>query len=170
MVTNDGATILKSINLDNPSAKVLVDIAKTQDDEVGDGTTSVAVLAGELLRAAEHLIEQKKFHPQNIILGYRMAQQAALTKLKDIARDNSGNPEKFREDLMNIARTTLSSKILSFDKDHFAEVCVNAVLRLKGSTDLDSIHIIKKKGGTLRDSYLVRLLLPYKSLFLLISL
>jgi len=145
-VTNDGATILKSIHLDNPSAKVLVDIAKTQDDEVGDGTTSVAVLAGELLREAERLIEQKKLHPQNVVLGYRDAQEAALRKLKQISRDNSNDPEKFRADLLNVAKTTLSSKILAYDKDHFAKLCVDAVLRLNGSTDLQSIHIIKKKG------------------------
>jgi T-complex protein 1 subunit beta len=153
-VTNDGATILKSIHLDNPSAKVLVDIAKTQDDEIGDGTTSVAVLAGELLREAERLIEQQKLHPQSVILGYRAAQDAALKKLKEIARDNSRNLEQFRQDLLNVASTTLSSKILAYDKEHFSKLCVDAVLRLKGSTDLQSIHIIKKKGGTLQDSYL----------------
>mmetsp|Transcript_9163 Transcript_9163/g.25690 ORF Transcript_9163/g.25690 Transcript_9163/m.25690 type:complete len:531 (+) Transcript_9163:87-1679(+) len=154
MVTNDGATILKAIHLDNPSAKVLVDIAKTQDDEVGDGTTSVAVLAGELLRVAEGLIEQQKLHPQNIIRGFRMAQEVALGKLEEISRDNGDDPEKFREDLLNIAKTTLSSKILAYDKEHFADICIEAVLRLKGSTDLESIHIIKKKGQSLKDSYL----------------
>jgi T-complex protein 1 subunit beta len=140
--------------LDNPSAKALVDIAKTQDDEVGDGTTSVAVLAGELLREAERLIDQQKLHPQNVVLGYRAAQEASLKKLKEISRDNSNDEEKFREDLLNVAKTTLSSKILAYDKEHFAKLCVEAVLRLKGSTDLQSIHIIKKKGGTLQDSYL----------------
>jgi len=153
-VTNDGATILKAIHLDNPSAKVLVDIAKTQDDEIGDGTTSVACLAGELLREAERLIEQQKLHPQNVIMGYRIAQEIALKKLREIARDNSEDLDLFRKDLLNVAATTLSSKILSYDKEHFANICVDAVLRLKGSTDLNSIHIIKKKGGTLQDSYL----------------
>ena len=152
-VTNDGATILKSIYVDNPAAKVLVDISKTQDDEVGDGTTSVVVLAGELLREAEQLINQK-VHPAVIIAGYRKASEVALNKLSSLAKNNRTNDAVFRADLVNIARTTLSSKILTSDKDHFAELAVNAVLRLKGSTDLDAIQIIKKSGGSLRESYL----------------
>ncbi|MED6124559.1 T-complex protein 1 subunit beta [Stylosanthes scabra] len=128
-VTNDGATILKSLHIDNPAAKVLVDISKVQDDEVGDGTTSVVVLAGELLREAEKLVAAK-IHPMTII------------------------SDKFRSDLMNIAMTTLSSKILSQDKEHFANLAVDAVMRLKGSTNLESIQIIKKPGGSLKDSFL----------------
>jgi len=152
-VTNDGATILKSIALDNAAAKVLVNISKVQDDEVGDGTTSVCVLASELLREAEKLIN-KKIHPQTIIEGYRLAAQAAQKALEESAVDNGQDQEKFKEDLLNIARTTLSSKVLSTDKDYFANLAVNAVLRLKGSTNLDSIQIIKKAGGRLTDSYL----------------
>jgi len=152
-VTNDGATILKSIHLDNPAAKVLVEISKAQDDEVGDGTTSVTVLAGELLREAEKLIAQK-IHPQTIIEGWRLATIAARDALTSSARDDSSNPEQFQKDLLNIARTTLSSKILQQEKDFFAQLCVDAVLRLKGSTNLDAIHIIKKTGGSLRESYL----------------
>ncbi|KAG7143916.1 T-complex protein 1 subunit beta like [Verticillium longisporum] len=98
MVTNDGATILKSIALDNAAAKVLVNISKVQDDEVGDGTTSVAVLAAELLREAEILVN-KKIHPQTIIEGYRLASQAALKALENAAVDRSNNPEAFRKDL-----------------------------------------------------------------------
>jgi len=154
-VTNDGATILKSIYVDNPAAKVLVDISKAQDDEVGDGTTSVVVLAGELLKQAEQLILQK-IHPQTVIQGFREAATVAFEALKGVSMDNSANPEKFRADLLNIARTTLSSKILTVDKDHFSNMAVDAVLRLKGSTNLDSISIIKKTGGTLHDSYLDR--------------
>lgn len=152
-VTNDGATILKSIHLDNPTAKVLVEISKTQDDEVGDGTTSVTVLAAELLREAEKLIDQK-IHPQTIIEGYRLAAKTAYDALSSSAQNNASNQEQFSKDLMNIARTTLSSKIVQQEKDHFANLCVQAVLRLKGSTNLDSISIIKKTGGALRDSYL----------------
>ncbi|KAJ1653106.1 T-complex protein 1 subunit beta [Dispira simplex] len=153
LVTNDGATILKSIALDNAAAKVLVNISKVQDDEVGDGTTSVCVLASEFLRQAETLINQK-IHPQTIIDGYRLATQAAHDVLSASARDNSGNTEAFRQDLLNIARTTLSSKVLSHNKDYFAALTVDAVLRLKGSTSLDHIQIIKKVGGKLTDSYL----------------
>ncbi|KAJ1960146.1 T-complex protein 1 subunit beta [Dispira parvispora] len=153
MVTNDGATILKSIALDNAAAKVLVNISKVQDDEVGDGTTSVCVLASEFLRQAEALINQK-IHPQTIIDGYRLATQAAHEVLSKSARDNSGNTAAFRQDLLNIARTTLSSKVLSHNKDYFSTLAVDAVLRLKGSTSLDHIQIIKKVGGKLTDSYL----------------
>ncbi|RBR22356.1 uncharacterized protein FIESC28_04550 [Fusarium coffeatum] len=152
MVTNDGATILKSIALDNAAAKVLVNISKVQDDEVGDGTTSVAVLAAELLREAEKLVD-KKIHPQTIIEGYRIASQAALKALEGSAVDHSKNPEAFRKDLLAIARTTLSSKVLAQDRDQFAELAVDAVLRLK-SSDLNHIQIIKKAGGKLSDSYL----------------
>nr|CAG8452177.1 123_t:CDS:10 [Entrophospora candida] len=150
MVTNDGATILKSIALDNAAAKVLVNISKVQDDEVGDGTTSVCVLAAELLREAEKLVNQK-IHPQTIIEGYRIASAASLKALEDSAIDNGSNPEAFKKDLINIARTTLSSKVLSQDKGYFSNLAVDAVLRLKGSTNLENIQIIKKAGGFILD-------------------
>jgi len=152
-VTNDGATILKSVVIDNPAAKVLIDISKVQDDEVGDGTTSVCVLAGELLRAAEKLIDAK-IHPQLIVQGYRLALDVAKKTLQEIAVDHSDDPAKFRQDLINIARTTLSSKVLCQDKDYFSELAVNAVMKLKGSTNLEHIQIIKKQGGAMTDSYL----------------
>ncbi|SAL99533.1 hypothetical protein [Absidia glauca] len=153
LVTNDGATILKSIALDNAAAKVLVNISKVQDDEVGDGTTSVCVLAAELLREAERLVNQR-IHPQTIIEGYRIASQAAYDTLEASAIDHSLDKALFRQDLINIAKTTLSSKVLSQDKEYFSELAVDAVLRLKGSTNLENIQIIKKPGGKLMDSYL----------------
>lgn len=152
-VTNDGATILKSVGVDNPAAKILVDMSRVQDDEVGDGTTSVTVLAAELLKEAEKLIEQK-IHPQTIISGWRSATNVARDALQNTTADNSADPEHFREDLMNIARTTLSSKILSQHKEHFSKLAVDAVLRLKGSGNLSAIQIIKKRGATLADSFL----------------
>ncbi|GAM27610.1 hypothetical protein SAMD00019534_107860 [Acytostelium subglobosum LB1] len=152
-VTNDGATILTKIYIDNPAAKILVDISRTQDDEVGDGTTSVCVLAGELLREGERLVAQK-VHPQTIINGWRMALDTAKKTLAESAIDNGADKEKFRQDLINIAKTTLSSKILHTEKEYFANMVVDAVLRLKGNSNLDHIHIIKKSGGALRDSYL----------------
>ncbi|KYN09856.1 T-complex protein 1 subunit beta, partial [Trachymyrmex cornetzi] len=153
-VTNDGATILKSIGIDNPAAKILVDMSRVQDDEVGDGTTSVTVLAAELLREAEKLIENQKIHPQTIISGWRNATNVATEALKNAATDNSADPDRFREDLLNIARTTLSSKILSQHKEHFSKLAVDAVLRLKGSGNLSAIQVIKKRGATLADSFL----------------
>lgn len=118
MVTNDGATILKSIHVDNPAAKVLIDISKTQDDEVGDGTTSVAVLAGELLREAEKLVNLR-VHPMTIVDGWRDATKVARAALEASAMDHSADPELFKQDLLNIARTTLSSKLLTHEKDWF---------------------------------------------------
>ncbi|MCP9260698.1 T-complex protein 1 subunit beta [Dirofilaria immitis] len=150
-VTNDGATILKSIGVDNPAAKVLVEISMTQDSEVGDGTTSVSVLAAELLKEAERLIAAR-IHPQIIIAGYRRALKIAQDALRASAKTSS--PTDMRDDLLKIARTTLGSKILAQHKEHFAQLAVNAVLRLKGSGCLESIQIIKKLGGSMDDSYL----------------
>jgi T-complex protein 1 subunit beta len=152
-VTNDGATILKSIGVDNAAAKILVDMSKVQDDEVGDGTTSVTVLAAELLREAEKLVAFK-IHPQTIIAGWRKATEIARDALIKSALDHSSDAEKFKEDLLNIARTTLSSKILSQHKEQFAKLAVEAILRLKGSGELTAIQLIKISGGTLEESFL----------------
>lgn len=152
-VTNDGATILKSVWIDNPAAQILVDISKTQDSECGDGTTSVVVLAAEMLRNAQYLVEQK-IHPQVIIRGYRLALAAARAKLEAISMDNGADEAAFREDLLRIARTTLSSKLLKHEKDHFATLAVDAVLRLHGKPNLDYIQVLKKPGASLKDSFL----------------
>jgi len=152
-VTNDGATILQSIYVDNPAAKILIDISRTQDEEVGDGTTTVAVLAGELLREAEKLVNSR-IHPQIIIQGWRKAREVARQVLVENSTDNFDDEEKFKADLKNIAMTTLSSKLLKSERDKFAELAVQSVLRLKGSGNMDYIKIIKKPGGTLSDSYL----------------
>lgn len=152
-ITNDGATILKAVPIENPAAKVLVEIAKTQDDTVGDGTTSVTVLCGELLREAEFLVNQR-VHPMTIMTGWRQAVQIARGALEAAAVDHSSDPAAFREDLLNIARTTLSSKLLNTEKNHFAELAVDAVLRLQGSGNLEYIQVIKKPGGTMSDSFL----------------
>lgn len=153
IITNDGATILKKIPVDNPAAKILVNISMTQDDEVGDGTTSVVVLAGELLREAEKLSTQK-LHPQTIIRGWREALKISLKALEKACIDNRKDAHKFREDLINIAKTTLSSKIVTAELEFFSDLVVKAVLRLKGTVDLDMIQIVKKAGGSMRDSFL----------------
>ena len=111
------------------------------------------MLACELLREAEDLVS-KKIHPQTIIAGWRKATDIARKALESSAIDNSKNPTAFRSDLLNIARTTLSSKILQQHKDLFSNLAVDCVLRLKGSGNLDAIQIIKKLGGNLADSYL----------------
>ncbi|XP_037580555.1 T-complex protein 1 subunit beta-like [Dermacentor silvarum] len=152
-VTNDGATILKAVGVDNPAAKILVDISKVQDDEVGDGTTSVTVLAAELLKEAEHLVSMK-IHPQTIIGGWRQATAVARQALESFAEDHSADEARFREDILNIARTTLGSKILAQHKEFFAQLAFDAVMRLKGSGNLDAIQILKRLGSNLTDSFL----------------
>lgn len=125
----------------------------TQDDEVGDGTTSVTVLSGELLREAERLVQQR-IHPMVIIDGWRRAAHVARAALEASSLDHSADPAAFREDLLNIARTTLSSKLLTHEKDQFAHLAVDAVMRIKSTLNLDAIQILKKSGGSLKDSYL----------------
>lgn len=163
IITNDGATILKSVYVDNPAAKILIDISKTQDTVVGDGTTTVTVLCGELLREGEKLINQK-IAPQIIIAGFRQARDKALETLKNISFNNSKNKESFRADLLNIAKTTLSSKLLTHEKDFFSKIVVDAVLRFQDTPNLESIKIIKKHGGCLKDSFLVDGLLLEKEI------
>jgi len=154
-VTNDGATILRSCGVDNPAAKILVELSKVQDDEVGDGTTSVTVFASELLREAEKLIDLK-IHPHTIISGWKKAVAVARDALELVAQDNGSDEEKFRNDLFNIARTTLSSKLLTQHKDFFANICVDAIMKIKSDpkATLESIQIIKKLGSSLADSFL----------------
>lgn len=107
-----------------------------------------------MLREAEKLVAQK-IHPQTIIAGWREATKVASKALENVATDNSADSDLFREDLLNIARTTLSSKILSQHKEHFSKLAVDAVLRLnKENSSLSAIQVIKKRGGTLADSFL----------------
>jgi len=153
-VTNDGATILKRLTLDNPAAKILVDISKTQDDEVGDGTTTVCILAGALLAEADPLLSQR-IHPQSIVSGWRLALKAARDALEAAAWDIAGEDEAFKAMLFKIAKTTLSSKIVHNEHDQFAQMCVDAILRIRSSgCHLESIQILKKCGGSMRDSFL----------------
>jgi T-complex protein 1 subunit beta len=113
----------------------------------------VAVLAGELLREAE-LLCASHVHPMTIIEGWRASVDIARAALEASCVDHSTDADSFREDLMNIARTTLSSKLLTHEKDHFASLAVDAVMRIKGSLDLDQIQILKKSGGALKESFL----------------
>lgn len=153
-VTNDGATILKQVHVDNAAARVLVDLAQVQDEQVGDGTTSVVVLAGELLRVAEELSTQQHVHPQTICQGYRMALNVAKECLQTQMATEYSNDETFHAALLEIAKTTLSSKLLLHEKELFAKLAVDAVLRLQGSPNLNYIQVLKVPGASLRDSYL----------------
>uniref|UniRef100_A0A1I8FS88 T-complex protein 1 subunit beta n=1 Tax=Macrostomum lignano TaxID=282301 RepID=A0A1I8FS88_9PLAT len=131
---------IASLGVDNPAAKILVNMSKTQDDEVGDGTTSVTVLAAELLREAEQMMAHK-LHPQTIISGWRKACDAAR---------HGQVPRGPHEHCPDYAEQQAAHQ----HRDHFAELAVNAILRLKGSGNLEAIQLIKKLGGLLHDSYL----------------
>lgn len=154
-ITNDGATIIKLLDVVHPAAKTLVDIAKSQDEEVGDGTTSVCLIAGELLRCSKSLIEEG-MHPNILIKGYRLAQKVALEKLRHFAIDIDKKDEgKLRELLVRCAGTALNSKLIAGQKEFFATMCVDSVLGLDESMDIDLIGIKKVPGGSVTDSFLV---------------
>ncbi|MCS7125664.1 MAG: TCP-1/cpn60 chaperonin family protein [Aigarchaeota archaeon] len=157
VITNDGATILKEMDVEHPVAKMLVEVAKAQDAEVGDGTTTSVVLAGELLSKAEDLIE-KEVHPSLIIEGYKKAAVKALELYDNIAVPVSPTD---REILKKVAKTAMISKLVGEEADYLAEIAVGAVLKVaehvegKWRVDLDDIKIEKKEGGSLRDTTLI---------------
>mmetsp|Transcript_50562 Transcript_50562/g.120353 ORF Transcript_50562/g.120353 Transcript_50562/m.120353 type:complete len:562 (-) Transcript_50562:93-1778(-) len=155
-VSNDGATIMKTLEIVHPAAQCLVDIAKSQDSEAGDGTTSVVVMASEFMREAKQFVEEG-VHPQVLIKCYRDASRLAIEKLKEWAIDISGkNAEEKRELLIKCAATTLNSKLISHQKNFFAPMVVDAVLSLDEDLSLDMIGIKKVPGGSLDDSFLVQ--------------
>ena len=157
-ITNDGATILNEMDVQHPIGKLLVEIAKTQDDEVGDGTTTAVVLAGALLDEAEKLIE-KNIHPTVIISGFKKGLDAAIQYLTKIAipvdRDNI-------DVLKKVAATSMHGKISETVKDQFAELAARAVSMIKEQrgdkwiADLDNVQLVKKHGGSLLDTQLIQ--------------
>jgi len=157
VITNDGATILKEMDIEHPVGKMMLEVAKAQDEEVGDGTTTVVVLAGELLGKAEDLIE-KEVHPTVIIDGYRKAAVKSLEVLDEIAV--SVEP-KDREVLTQVAKTSLASKLVSEEADTLAKIAVDAVLKVveesegKYTVDLDNVKVEKKEGQSLDDTRLI---------------
>ncbi len=157
IVTNDGVTILREMEIEHPAAKMLVEVAKTQDDEVGDGTTTVAVLTGELLVHAGELIDQD-VHPTIIASGYRVAADKAIELLKDITHEISENDE---EALLNIAKTALSGKGVEGSKDKLSQIAVSAIRSIvdeedgKKIVDIDNIKIEKKIGHSVDESELI---------------
>lgn len=154
-ISNDGATIMKELDIVHPAAKTLVDIAKSQDDEVGDGTTSVVVLAGALLSGAKSFIDDG-VAPQIVIRAFRKAQQLAKDKINELAEKVDAQDEKEnREMLERCAATALSSKLVSTHKNFFAKMIVDACLHLEEDLSLSMIGIKKEKGGSLTDSMLV---------------
>ncbi|SJK86654.1 T-complex protein 1 subunit eta [Babesia microti strain RI] len=155
-ITNDGATVLSLLDIVHPAAAVLVDIAKSQDDEVGDGTTSVTVLAGEFLSKAKDFI-MEGMAPQIIIKYYREACKQALTIIDKIAINLHNKPyEETQKLLLRCAETTLNSKLVSTYKTFFAKMVVDAVNILEDDMDKDMIGIKKVPGATCLDSMLIK--------------
>lgn len=156
-ITNDGATILKEIDVQHPAAKMLVEISKTTDNEVGDGTTSVVVLAGALLESAESLINQD-VHPTIIVDGYRKAAKKAKQLLQEIADTVSPNDKTL---LQKIAKTAMQTKLVRKDSSHLADIVVQAVLAVAEKdgeayhVDEDDIKVEKKAGKSIKDSLII---------------
>ena len=157
-ITNDGATILDEMEVQHPAAKMMVEVAKTQDDEVGDGTTTSVVVAGELLKKAEELLDQG-IHPTVIVDGYREASSRALEVLNQIAIKIEPNDKAL---LRKVAEVSLASKILAEDKEAMAELAVNAILQVAEKTpdgykvDIDDVKVEKKPGESLTDTSLIK--------------
>jgi len=157
-ISNDGATIMKLLDIVHPAAKTLVDIARAQDAEVGDGTTSVVLLAGELLKEIKPLVEEG-VNPQVIIKGFRKASVLAVQKVKELAVpfNQKSDPAAFRQTLIKCAGTAMSSKIIHSHKDFFTNMVVDAVVRLDENDEMNENFIGMKKipGGGVQDSFLV---------------
>jgi thermosome len=157
-ITNDGATILKDIEVEHPAAKMMVEIAKTQDDMVGDGTTTAVVLAGELLKRAEELLDQN-IHPTILVSGYRKAAVKAVEAINKVAWPVE---EDDRATLRKVAITSMSSKAIGNAKEHFADMAIDAVMQIvekrgdKSVADIDNVQVIKKTGKGLFESQLVK--------------
>jgi len=158
VITNDGATIVEEMNIEHPAAKMIVEVAKTQDDEVGDGTTSAVVLAGSLLDNSEDLLE-KNVHPTIIARGYRMAATKADKILNDIGKKISIDDD---DQLNKIAITAMTGKGAESSKEQLAELAVNAIKQVSEKkddsyeVDLDNVKVEKKQGGSVADSELIK--------------
>jgi len=153
-VTNDGVTILEEMNIEHPAAKMIVEVAKTQEDEIGDGTTTAVVLAGELLKNAEELLEQD-VHPAVISRGYRLAEAKAQEVLNDMAEKVTADDD---ETLKKIAQTAMTGKGAEYSKETLATLAVQAVKMVAEDkeVDKDNIKIEKRTGGSVEDSELIK--------------
>ncbi|XP_061726056.1 T-complex protein 1 subunit eta isoform X3 [Cydia pomonella] len=156
VISNDGATIMKLLDIVHPAAKTLVDIAKSQDAEVGDGTTSVVILAGELLKRLKPFVEEG-VHPRILVRAVRSAAKLAVDRIRELAvKMDSKSPQEQRDLLRKCAATAMASKLIHRQKDHFSAMVVDAVLSLDAPLlPLDMIGIKKVSGGALEDSFLV---------------
>ena len=157
-ITNDGAAILDEIAVEHPAAKMMVEVAKTQDDMVGDGTTTAVVLSGELLKKGEDLLEQN-IHPTAIVSGYKKAAQKAIEVLEKISIDVDLDD---KETLKKVAKTSMGSKAVGPAREHFAEIVIEAIKLISEKrgdrriADIDNIQIVKREGKSLQDTKLVK--------------
>jgi len=156
-ITSDGRTILDEMDIQHPAAKMMVEVAKTQDSEVGDGTTTAVIVAGELLSKAEELI-RKNVHPTVIIDGYRKAAEKALETLEKLAIPVKPNE---KESLRKVAITSMASKLVAESKEYLADIAASAILHVAQKVgdgykvDVDDIMVEKKPGESLRDTKLI---------------
>jgi thermosome len=157
-ITNDGATILKEIDVQHPAAIMMVEISKATDNEVGDGTSSVVVLAGALIEKAEELIT-KDVHPTIIVDGYRKSAIKSIEIFNQIAQKiDAGN----KSELIKVAKTSMQTKLVSKESNELSEIVVNAALQVSESNDsgylvdIDDVKVEKKAGGSLRDTKLIK--------------
>jgi len=157
-ITNDGAAILNEIDVEHPAAKMMVEIAKTQDDMVGDGTTTTVVLASELLKKAEELLDQN-IHPTILVSGYRKAAQKAI---EIIGKTAVPVDIKDKKTLLKVALTSMSSKAVGAAREHLAQIAIEAVMQIseqrgdKMLADIDNIQLVKKTGKSLLETQLIR--------------
>ncbi len=157
-ITSDGATVLNEIDVQHPAAKMLIEVAKTQDDEVGDGTTTAVIFAGELLKKAGDLLEDN-IHPSVIISGYRKAASKALEALEELSMDVEVGD---LETMMKLSNTAMRSKIVSSERDHLSKIVIEAVAQIAEErdggviADVDNIQIVKKEGKSLWETQLIR--------------
>ena len=160
-VSNDGATILKEMDVAHPAAKMVIEVSKTVDAEVGDGTTTAAILTGDLLKHAETLLDQK-IHPTTIISGYRKATQKALEVIDEVAEAVDPEDKDYKKILMDVAKTSMSSKFVSSHREGLAKTVVEAVLAIAKDIpegeelDVDNIPRQKQDGMTVESTELVK--------------
>jgi thermosome len=157
-ITNDGHEILKEIDVEHPAAKMMVEVAETQDDEVGDGTTTAVVFAGDLLKQAQELLD-KNIHATTIVAGFRKAAEEAARILNEVAIDVNLDD---RETIKKIAITSMRSKVIGLEGEHFANIAIDAVKQVmetkdgETTADKDDIQVMKKTGKSLLDTELIQ--------------
>ena len=155
-ISNDGATLIGLLDIVHPAARTLVDIAQSQDNEVGDGTTSVVLMAGELMKQSKSLIEEG-MHSQIIIKGYRLALKMCLDRIKQVSvKIGDKSDDEKRELLEKCAQTSLNSKIIAKQKVFFGKMVVDAVMSISDELNKEDIGVKKITGGSVTDSFLVQ--------------